>query len=100
MRKGLKQNLYWAGREWPYKDVKPRILAEKFMEDEGRDGDLKDYKLMCFNGKVYCTFVCSERFEGSGLKVTFLIEIGKDFLLNVITLLLKKVILNLYIIMK
>ena len=26
---------------------------------------------MCFNGKVYCTFVCSERFEGSGLKVTF-----------------------------
>lgn len=71
MRKGLKQNLYWAGREWPYKDVKPRILAEKFMEDEGGDGDLKDYKLMCFNGKVYCTFVCSERFEGSGLKVTF-----------------------------
>ena len=32
---------------------------------------MKDYKLMCFNGKVRCTFVCSERFSGAGLKVTF-----------------------------
>lgn len=35
------------------------------------EGELTDYKLMCFNGKVKCSFVCSERFSGSGLKVTF-----------------------------
>lgn len=33
------------------------------------DGGLKDYKLMCFNGKVRCSFVCSERFS-DGLKIT------------------------------
>lgn len=39
------------GREWPYKNVKPRIIAEQYMEDDA-DGDLKDYKFFCFNGKV------------------------------------------------
>lgn len=33
--------------------------------------DLKDYKFMCFNGKVKCTFVCSDRFSDKGLHVTF-----------------------------
>lgn len=33
--------------------------------------DLRDYKLMCFDGKVECCFVCSERYSGTGLKVTF-----------------------------
>ena len=46
----LKRNYFWQGREWPYKDVKPRILAEAFMENE--DGEpLRDYKFYCFNGK-------------------------------------------------
>ena len=34
-------------------------------------GELLDYKLMCFNGEVKCSFVCSERHSGNGLKVTF-----------------------------
>lgn len=68
--KCLKTNLYWWGREWPYKDVKPMVFAEKYMEEKGKE-DLKDYKLMCFNGEVKCSFVCSERFEKDGLKVTF-----------------------------
>ena len=32
---------------------------------------LQDYKLMCFNGRVRCVFVCTERYSASGLKVTF-----------------------------
>lgn len=49
--KSLKRNYYYLGREWPYKNVTPRIIAEKYMEDE--DGtELKDYKFFCFNGKV------------------------------------------------
>lgn len=65
---GLNRNFYYYGREWPYKDVKPQIIAEKYMEDS-RSTDLRDYKFMCFNGKVKCTFVCSDR--SSELKVTF-----------------------------
>ncbi|MBQ9838694.1 MAG: glycosyl transferase [Oscillospiraceae bacterium] len=46
----LKRNLYWWGREWPYKNVKPRIIAEKYMVDESGT-ELRDYKVMCFNGE-------------------------------------------------
>lgn len=69
LARGLSRNLFFWGREWPYKSVKPRIIAEKYMK--GDDDDLMDYKLMCFNGKVKCSFVCSERFTSDGLKVTF-----------------------------
>lgn len=65
----LKKNLFWWGREWPYKDVKPCIIAEKYMCDA--NGELNDYKLMCFDGEVKCSFVCSDRFTGKGLHVTF-----------------------------
>lgn len=70
LRKGLKENYYLHGREWPYKNVPRKILAEEFIEDKN-GAELLDYKLMCFNGKVYCTFVCGDRFSGDGLKVTF-----------------------------
>ena len=33
--------------------------------------ELMDYKFMCFNGKVECSFVCSDRFDDDGLKITF-----------------------------
>ena len=46
----FKSNLFWHGREWPYKDVKPRIIAEQYMESDG-DKDLTDYKFYCFNGE-------------------------------------------------
>lgn len=70
LKKGLKQNYYLTGREWPYKDVTRKIIAEKYMEEKPNT-ELNDYKLMCFNGKVRCSFVCSERFSDDGLKVTF-----------------------------
>lgn len=66
----LNRNFYWVGREWPYKYVKPRIIAEAYME-EGDNVELNDYKLMCFNGKVKCSFVCTGRKSQDGLKVTF-----------------------------
>ncbi len=70
LNKGLKQDYYLTGREWPYKNVERKIVCEQFMEDK-ESPDLKDYKFMCFNGEVKCSFVCSERFSGEGLKVTF-----------------------------
>ena len=59
-----------AHREWPYKDVPRKIVAEKYMVEKNST-ELKDYKLMCFNGKVKCSFVCSDRFSDDGIKVTF-----------------------------
>ena len=70
LKKGLRQDYYLTSREWPYKDVPRKIVAEKYME-ERLNTELNDYKLMCFNGKVQCSFVCSERFSDDGLKVTF-----------------------------
>ena len=71
LRKGLSENYFLHGREWPYKNIPRKILAEKYMEDKNSTDGLKDYKLMCFDGKVYCSFVCSDRYSDEGLKVTF-----------------------------
>lgn len=51
LTKAMKKNYYDTYREWPYKDVKPRIIVEKYMVDESGD-DLKDYKILCFNGRA------------------------------------------------
>lgn len=45
----LKRKFYWIGREWSYKKISPRIIAEKYMVDES-GYELKDYKIFCFNG--------------------------------------------------
>lgn len=68
--KKLKNNYYYYGREYPYKNVKPRIIIEEYMEDNSAQ-ELKDYKFMCYNGKVKCSFVCTDRFSADSLKVTF-----------------------------
>lgn len=47
----LKNNFFYNGREWPYKNVKPKILIEKYIEDKSTK-ELRDYKFFCFNGKV------------------------------------------------
>lgn len=70
INKCLKRNFYYVAREWPYKNVKPRIICEKYMLDESGT-DLKDYKFMCFNGEVKCSFVCLNRNSPNGLNVDF-----------------------------
>ncbi|PIF00636.1 MAG: glycosyltransferase [Maribacter sp.] len=50
MKKWLSKNQYYrGGLEWAYKDVKPRILIERFLHDKKTD-DLIDYKFYCFDG--------------------------------------------------
>ena len=51
LAKHLKHNYFWWNREWPYKDVRPMVMAEEFLEDEGRESGLVDYKVTCFAGK-------------------------------------------------
>lgn len=57
----LKRNYYVRSREWPYKEVKPRIIAEPYMVD-GMLGELRDYKFFCFNGKCRCFKIDYGRF--------------------------------------
>jgi hypothetical protein len=63
--KALKKNAFYYGREWPYKNVKPRVIAEKYMVDE--TGELRDYKVHNFNGVPKVILICSERFAETGL---------------------------------
>ena len=60
IEKSLKENYYWSTREWPYKNVKPRIIAEQYMED-GATAELRDYKFFCFDGEVKALFIATER---------------------------------------
>lgn len=61
LRARLKHNFYWDGREWPYKNVPRRIIAEQFL-DEGNNSDLTDYKILCFNGEPkYCQVITDRR---------------------------------------
>ena len=64
LKAAMKRDMYWDGREWPYKNVKPRILAEKFMVDES--GHLRDYKFYCFNGEPKVFLVATDRFSAHG----------------------------------
>lgn len=63
LEKALKRNYYYEGREWPYKNVNPKIFAEEYMEDEF--GELRDYKFFCFDGKVKAMFVATDRSKDS-----------------------------------
>lgn len=56
------------GREWVYRDIKPRIIVEKYMKNEDTDY-LDDYKFMCFNGEPKLLFMASDRYaKGEALK--------------------------------
>ena len=67
----LKRNYYWHTREWQYKDVKPRIIAEQYMVDES-GYELKDYKFFCFDGVVKALFIATDRTaEGEETKFDF-----------------------------
>lgn len=60
INRSLKNNYYWAGRELPYKNVRPRIIAEQYMEDKV-DNELRDYKFFTFNGKAEVMYIASDR---------------------------------------
>ena len=60
LKQALRRNPYYSAREWPYKNVERRILAEQYLEDV-QTHELRDYKFFAFNGKVQAMFVASDR---------------------------------------
>lgn len=61
IEKCLKRNFYWIGREWPYKNIPPRIIAEQFIESDSDKKDLIDYKFFCFNGVADNVMIVTDR---------------------------------------
>lgn len=63
IEKSLKRNYFLVGREYPYKNVKPRIIAEKYMEDSTTE-ELRDYKIFTFDGVAKALLIVSNRQSG------------------------------------
>lgn len=63
IKRSLKNNYFYFGREWPYKNVKPRIIIDEYIEDNIRH-ELVDYKIYAFNGQCDYVMACFDRFNG------------------------------------
>lgn len=82
INQSLQFNYYYVGREWPYKNVKPRIIAEAFMSDDptvneknrescSNDG-LTDYKFYCFDGEPKFLYISSGLEDHTTARISFL----------------------------
>ena len=60
LQKGWGKNYYRYNKEYPYRDLRPRIIAEEYIEDES-GFELKDYTFFCFDGIPKYLFVASDR---------------------------------------
>ena len=70
IERSLSRNFYWSGREWPYKDVKPRVLAEEYLDAGGPD--ITDYKFYCFHGEPRFLYVSQGLEDHSTARISFL----------------------------
>lgn len=76
LTKAIGRNYYWGEREWAYKSVKPRIIAEKYMVDE-KTAELRDYKFFSFDGEAKMLFIATGRLSGEEVKFDFFDMDGK-----------------------
>lgn len=79
LKKSLRQNAFWYGREWPYRNVDKCIIAEQYMEDTSGKGALTDYKLHFFSGECKAIMVGQNRFGPNGLENDFYTPEWKHF---------------------
>lgn len=64
--KKLKRNSYYGTREYPYKNILPKVFAEEYLGD-----DIIDYKFYCFNGKPLFLYCGQGLTEDHSLKIDF-----------------------------
>lgn len=72
LRKSLRNDFYIEAREWPYKNVKRRIIAETYMEDESQKKGLIDYKFYCFDGKPQFLYISKGLEDHANASISFL----------------------------
>lgn len=71
IEKSMRTNYYESGREWPYKNVMPQIIAEEYMEDASGNG-LNDYKFYCFDGEPKYLYVSNGMDNHETARLSFL----------------------------
>lgn len=59
LNNSLKNNYFYHTREWPYKNVNPKIIAEKYLENDSGE-ELKDFKFFCFNGEPKIMYISND----------------------------------------
>lgn len=67
LRIALQRNWYWQGREWAYKDITPRVVAEAYLDEPGRQTPT-DYKFYCFDGKAALVQTDADRFTAHDMQ--------------------------------
>ncbi|MDD3926671.1 MAG: ATP-grasp fold amidoligase family protein [bacterium] len=60
LQQWIRMNYYWSCREWVYRNIKPRIVCERFLKDDAT-GELYDYRFFCFDGEPELVYFSSER---------------------------------------
>ncbi|MDD6405639.1 MAG: ATP-grasp fold amidoligase family protein [Clostridiales bacterium] len=70
IERSLKSNFFYIGREYQYRNIKPMIICEKFISDNGKVP--MDYKIYCFNGKPDVILVCRDRFSNNTHRASYL----------------------------
>lgn len=78
LEKSLNNNFYYALREWPYKDVEPRIIAEMYLESKESDCGITDYKFFCFNGSIKFLYISKGLEEHSTARISFFDLDGRE----------------------
>lgn len=71
IEKCLQNNYFAQGREWPYKNIPHRIIAEAYMEDENEAIGLTDYKFFCFNGEPRMIYISQGLEDHSTARISF-----------------------------
>ena len=66
----LKKNYYYGGREWPYKNIEPRIIIEKYMCENNES--MIDYKFFCMNGEPRFLYVSQGLENHATAQISFL----------------------------
>ena len=72
IERSLKRNYYHSGREWPYKNVKKKIIAEKYLSDFDSEDGITDYKFYCFDGEPKFLYVSKGLEDHSTARISFL----------------------------
>ena len=71
IERSLRSNFYYHSREWQYKDIPPRVMAEPYLQD-GDNRELKDYKFYCFDGEPAFLYVSEGLEDHSTAHISFL----------------------------
>lgn len=70
IERSLRSNFYYIGREYQYRNIRPMILCEEFISDNGTIPI--DYKIYCYNGEPDMILVCRDRFSNKSHRASYL----------------------------